>query len=40
MRIGEGAQVLSYSNLVDHTCIPLIFQVNLIGQMYFFGGIK
>ena len=36
-KIGEGAQLLSYSHMVDHMSIMLIFQVNLIGQKYFLG---
>jgi hypothetical protein len=41
MRIGGGAQLLSRSQLVDHTSIPLIFfQVNLIDQRSYFEGDK
>ena len=41
MRICRGAQLWSYSHLVDHTSIPLIFHVNLISQKYFFWwGLK
>ena len=31
MRIGEGAQLLSFSHLVHCTSISLIFQTTLIG---------
>jgi hypothetical protein len=37
MRIDGGAQLLTCSHLVHHTSIPLIFQVNLIGQRSCFG---
>lgn len=37
MRIYEGAQLLSCYHVVGHTNIPLIFQVNLIGQKFVFG---
>lgn len=33
MRIGGGAHLLSCCLLVDHMRIPLILQVDLIGQM-------
>ena len=39
VRSGRGAQLLSCSHLVDHTNIPLIFQMNCIGQRSF-GGDK
>jgi hypothetical protein len=32
-----GSQLLSCSHLVDHTSIPLIFQVNLMDQKSFLG---
>ena len=37
MRSCTCAQLLSSSHLVDHTSIPLIFQVNLIGQRFVSG---
>lgn len=37
-RICGDAQLLSFSHLVVHTKIPLIFQMNSIVQMSFFGG--
>ena len=37
VRSGRGAQLLSCSHLVDHTNIPLIFQMNCIGQRSFWG---
>ena len=40
MRICGGAQLWSYSHLVDITRIPLIFHVNSISQKFILCGVK